>query len=50
MQVDSLVVLLTEMAEIVDQPGGCGGAAILLEAAEHLKKLQALKPPPYPSR
>ena len=50
MKVDALVRLLSEMAEIVDEPGNCGGAAILLEAAEHLKVLQTLMPPPYPSR
>ena len=50
MKIDALVRLLSEMAEIVDEPGNCGGAAILLEAVEHLKVLQTLMPPPYPSR
>lgn len=50
MKIDSLVRLLNEMAQTVDAPGNCGGGAILLEAAEHLKVLQRLMPPPYPIR
>ncbi len=36
---DTLVRLLTEMADIVDSEGGPGGGAILLEAVAEIESL-----------
>lgn len=50
MKQETLLRLLTEMAEIVDRPEGPGGGAILHEAVEEIKDLQKrLGPAPEPT-
>lgn len=50
MKQDTLLELLSEMAKIVDGPGGPGGGAILLEAVCEIEDLRKRLPPPEPTR
>lgn len=48
MNVDTLIELLHEMAELVDRPEGCvGGGAILLMAASELERRRWIPPLDY---